>query len=132
MLSKHLRTTFASHREGQLPSWTIWRKTEPKRIAMRWQLADEVNVLALIKGQEHYIFVYDDVSRPQLIDNFRDLAADPQVNLSWFDAMVLTTKAREQEHAEATPMGQESGVRDQESETEGQEPPMERRPRFTD
>jgi hypothetical protein len=100
---------------------------------MRWQLADEVNVLALIKGQEHYIFVYDDASRPQLIDNFRDLAADPQVNLSWFDAMVLTTKAREQEHAEAEESGvrdQESGVRDQESA--GSEPPIEYRPRFTD
>jgi hypothetical protein len=69
-----------------------------------WKLADEVNVLALIKGQEHYIFVYDDASRPQLIDNFRDLAADPEVNLSWFDAMVLTTKAREQEQAEASPL----------------------------
>jgi hypothetical protein len=77
-------------------------------------LADEVNVLALIKGQEHYIFVYDDASRPQLIDNFRDLAADPEVNLSWFDAMVLTTKAREQETAEATPLEQESGIGDQE------------------
>src|SRR5690349_452100 len=106
---------------------------------MRWQLADEVNILALIKGQEHYIFVYDDASRPQLIDNFRDLAADPQVNLSWFDAMVLTTKAREQEQAEATQLGQESAARDQESEvgdqqveTDGYEPPVDYRPRFTD
>ncbi|HZZ82324.1 MAG TPA: hypothetical protein VFE62_27750 [Gemmataceae bacterium] len=93
-------------------------------------LADEVNVLALIKGQEHYIFVYDDVSRPKLIDNFRDLAADPQCNLSWFDAMVLTTKAREQEHAEAQELGNRdegSGARNQESEIE---PPNEHRPRF--
>lgn len=67
-------------------------------------MTDEVNVLALIKGEEHYIFIYDDASRPHLIDNFRALAADPEVNLSWFDAMVLTTKAREQEQAEATPL----------------------------
>jgi hypothetical protein len=80
----------------------MWRRPE------RWPLADEVNVLALIKGQEHYIFVYDDASRGQLIDNFRDLAASPDVNLSWFDAMVLTTKAREQEHAEAIEIGQEA------------------------
>jgi hypothetical protein len=61
----------------------------------RWNLANELNVLALIKGTEHYIYVYDDDSRPQLIDTFRDQAADPQLSLSWFDAIVLTTKARE-------------------------------------
>ncbi len=67
-------------------------------------MANELNVLALIKGTEHYIFIYDDQSRPNLIDNFRDLAADPAVNLSWFDATVLTTKAREQALMESTPM----------------------------
>jgi hypothetical protein len=70
----------------------------------RWKLPYELNVLALIKGAEHYIFVYDNESRPQLIDTFRDQAADPQLSLSWFDAIVLTTKAREQETMEATPM----------------------------
>jgi hypothetical protein len=109
---------------------------------MRWHLADEVNVLALIKGQEHYIFVYDDVSRAQLIDNFRDLAADPHCNLSWFDAMVLTTKAREQEQAVAQELAvrdeeSEAGVRDEGSgvsdqESENYEPPSEYRPRFAD
>ena len=67
-------------------------------------MSNELNVLALIKGAEHYIFVYDNESRPQLIDTFRDQAADPQLSLSWFDAIVLTTKAREQETMEATPM----------------------------
>ena len=71
---------------------------------MRWPLPNEINVLALIKGKEHYIFVYDDESRAQLIDTFRDQAADPALSLSWFDAMVLTTKAREQETMEATPL----------------------------
>ena len=70
----------------------------------RWKLPNELNVLALIKGTEHYIYVYDDNSRPQLIDTFRDQAADPELSLSWFDAIVLTTKAREQETMEATPM----------------------------
>jgi hypothetical protein len=70
----------------------------------RWRLPNELNVLALIKGAEHYIFVYDDDSRPLLIDTFRDQAADPQLSLSWFDAMVLTNKAREQETMEATHM----------------------------
>jgi hypothetical protein len=70
-----------------------------------------MNVLALIKGQERYIFVYDDDSRASLIDTIRDYAADPQVNLSWFDALVLTNKAREQEDADATPLESELATR---------------------
>jgi hypothetical protein len=59
----------------------------------------EFNVLALIKGSERYVFVYDDDSRPTLIDALRDLAADPALSFSWFDAAVLTDKAREQAKA---------------------------------
>jgi hypothetical protein len=59
-------------------------------------LANEFNVLALIKGDERFVFVYDDSSRTTLIDTFRDLAADPALSLTWFDALVLTKKAREQ------------------------------------
>lgn len=56
----------------------------------------EFNVLALIKGEERYVFVYDDESRQSLIDAFRDQAADPRLSFTWFDAAVLTDKAREQ------------------------------------
>ena len=59
-------------------------------------MAHELNVLALIKGQERYIFVYDDDSREPLIDAFRDHAADPRLSFNWFDAAVLTDKARAQ------------------------------------
>jgi hypothetical protein len=60
----------------------------------------ELNVLALIKGNERYVFVFDDASRPQLIDAFRDQAADPDLNFNWFDAAVLTEKARQQARSE--------------------------------
>ena len=60
----------------------------------------EFNVLALIKGEERFVYVYDDDSRDTLISAFRDQAADPRVNFSWFDAAVLTEKAHEQARAE--------------------------------
>ena len=60
----------------------------------------ELNVLALIKGEERYVFVFDDAGRAQLIDAFRDLAADPDLNFNWFDAAVLTEKARQQARSE--------------------------------
>lgn len=56
----------------------------------------ELNVLALVKGTEHYVYVYDDASRGRLPDAFRDQAADPRLSLSWLDAGVLSAKAREQ------------------------------------
>jgi hypothetical protein len=56
----------------------------------------ELNVLALIKGHERYVFIYDDNARPQLVDVFRQYATDPQLSFNWFDAAVLTEKARQQ------------------------------------
>jgi len=64
-------------------------------------VARELNVLALVKGKERYVFVYDDTSRGELVDVFRDQAADPGLSFSWFDAAIMTEKAREQ--AAATP-----------------------------
>ena len=59
-------------------------------------MSREFNVLALVKGQERYIYVYDDDSRQPLIEALRDNAADPRLSFSWFDAAVLTEKARQQ------------------------------------
>lgn len=56
----------------------------------------DLNVLALHKGEERYIFVFDDYSEEQLIAAFRDQAANPKLSLNWFDASVLTEKAKEQ------------------------------------
>lgn len=56
----------------------------------------ELNVLALIKGGERYIFVYDDDNRARMIDALRDQAADPRLSFSWFDAAVLSEKIRQQ------------------------------------
>ena len=57
-------------------------------------MTQELNVLALIKGIERFIFVYDEDSKSVLIDDIRDKAADPSVSLNWFDAAVLTERVR--------------------------------------
>jgi hypothetical protein len=68
-------------------------------------VSSELNVLALFKGTERFIFVYDDASRDQLLDAVRDAAADPRVAINWFDAAVLTERAKQQanEPAEELP-----------------------------
>ena len=57
-------------------------------------MTQELNVLALIKGDERFIFVYDDDSTETLIEDIRNKAADPAVALNWFDAAVLTERVR--------------------------------------
>lgn len=57
---------------------------------------NDLNVLALFKGPERFIFVYDDESRGELLDAIRDAAADPAVSINWFDAAVLTERAKQQ------------------------------------
>ena len=56
----------------------------------------QFNVLALVKGDERYVFVYDDESHQPLIDALRDQAADPRLSFTWFDAAILSEKAKEQ------------------------------------
>lgn len=66
-------------------------------------MADELNILALVKGKERFIYVFDDASRGALIDVFRDQAAHPHLALTWFDALVLGRKALER--SEVEPLG---------------------------
>ena len=54
------------------------------------------NILALIKGNERYVYIYDDDSREPLLEAIRAEAANPELSLSWHDVAVLTQKAREQ------------------------------------
>src|SRR5262245_25084930 len=55
----------------------------------------ELSVLALIRGKERFVYVYDDESRDQLVAAIRAQAASPAVSLSWYDAAVLTERARQ-------------------------------------
>lgn len=64
--------------------------------AGRPTVTHDLNVLALFKGPERFIFVYDDDCRDEVIAAVRDSAADPEVSLNWFDAAVLTDRARQQ------------------------------------
>lgn len=53
-----------------------------------------VNVIALVKDGERYVFLYDDQSTPQLLQTLGRYAADPELNFTWYDAAVLSQKVR--------------------------------------
>ena len=53
-----------------------------------------VNVLALVKDGERYVFLYDEESVSTLLQTLGRYAADPELNFSWYDAAVLSQKVR--------------------------------------
>jgi hypothetical protein len=55
----------------------------------------EINVLALVKGEERYIFLFDDQNRVNTLRTLGRYAADPELSFSWYDAAVLSQKIRD-------------------------------------
>lgn len=55
----------------------------------------EVNVLAMIKGEERFVFLYDDKNRVETLRMLGRFAADPQLSFTWYDAALMSKKIRE-------------------------------------
>jgi hypothetical protein len=53
-----------------------------------------MNVLALVKGSERYVFLYDDQSLRSLLQTLGRYAADPDLSFTWYDAAILSQKVR--------------------------------------
>ncbi|MDZ4684975.1 MAG: hypothetical protein SH850_07765 [Planctomycetaceae bacterium] len=51
-----------------------------------------INVLALVRGEERYVFLYDDNSADQLLRTLGEYAADPELTFSWYDAAVMSQR----------------------------------------
>lgn len=57
--------------------------------------ARDINVIALVKGSERYVFLFDDQSRTETLKTLGRYAADPDLSFSWYDAAVLGQKVRQ-------------------------------------
>ncbi len=53
-----------------------------------------MNVLALVKNSERYVFLYDDNSTESILQKLGEYAADQDLSFSWYDAAVLSQKVR--------------------------------------
>ncbi len=62
---------------------------------------DDINVLALVKGKERYIFLFDDNQRAETLRLLGRYASNSELSFSWYDAAVLSQKVRQ-----AGPVGQ--------------------------
>ena len=76
-------------------------------------MTQDINVLALVKGEERYIFLFDDNNRADALRTLGRFASNPELSFSWYDAAVLSQRirqtveeqAQEEERAEATTPG---------------------------
>ena len=68
--------------------------------AAAWRAAtvndDDINVLALVKGRERYIFLYDDTQRSQTLRMLGRYASNPELSFTWQDAAILSQRIREE------------------------------------
>ena len=55
---------------------------------------DDINVLALVKGNERYIYLYGDSQQAEVLRTLGRHAACPELSFSWYDAAVLGKKVR--------------------------------------
>ena len=57
----------------------------------------DINVLALVKGEERYVFLYDDSSKAETLRVLGRFASNPELSMTWYDAAVLSQKVRKTE-----------------------------------
>lgn len=59
-------------------------------------VSQDINVLALVKGAERYVFLYDDSSRAETLRTLGRFASNPELSFTWYDAAVLSQKIRQE------------------------------------
>ncbi len=63
-------------------------------------MSNDINILALAKGEERYIFLYDDQSRNEALRTLGRYASNPELSFSWYDAAVMSQKVRKNKNCQ--------------------------------
>ena len=63
-------------------------------------MSQDINVLALVKGEERYVFLYSDSNRTETLRLLGRYASNPDLSFTWYDAAVLSQKIRENQQEE--------------------------------
>lgn len=58
-------------------------------------MTKDINVLALVKGKERYIFLFDDEHRAEALRTLGRYASNQELSFTWYDAAVLSQKIRQ-------------------------------------
>jgi hypothetical protein len=65
------------------------------------RLPGGINALALVKGDERYIFLFDDSHRADALRTLGRFAINPELSFTWHDAAALSQRIRQLSKAEA-------------------------------
>lgn len=57
-------------------------------------MSKDINVVALVKGEERYIFLFNDQQRSETLRTLGRYASNSHLSFSWYDAAVLSQKVR--------------------------------------
>lgn len=52
------------------------------------------SVVALKKGDEHYVFFFDAASADATLEKLGVFASDPELSFTWYDAAMLSQRVR--------------------------------------
>lgn len=58
-------------------------------------MSNDINVLAFVKGEERYLFLYKDETRSETLKTLGRFASNPELSFSWYDAAVLSQRVRQ-------------------------------------
>jgi len=58
-------------------------------------MAGDMSAIALVKGDERYVFLYEDDRHAEVLRVMGRFASDPELSFTWYDAAVLAKKVRE-------------------------------------
>ena len=53
-----------------------------------------LNVLALVKDEHRYIFLYDDESHEEVLARLSAAACNTELEFTWYDAAILSQRVR--------------------------------------
>lgn len=59
-------------------------------------MSQDINVLALVKGTERYVFLYNEANRAETLRILGRYASNPDLSFTWYDAAVLSQKIRQE------------------------------------
>lgn len=51
-------------------------------------------MLALVKGEERYLFLFNDETRSEVLRTLGRFASNPELSFTWYDAAVMSQKVR--------------------------------------
>ena len=57
-------------------------------------MSKSVNLLAMVRDEHRFVFLYDDNSIDSLLTTLSRYAEDPELEFTWYDAAMLSQKVR--------------------------------------